>query len=103
MDIADTAVPFRWMRRTLALALILLIGAVAAGSLDAYAIADPLLALAGLNAVTGIVLLKVLRHRMQSYVRTLQVQQQAELDSAFRRSGHSTPAPDSALKTDPPH
>jgi hypothetical protein len=84
MDISDTAGPLRWMRRTLALALILLIGAFAAGSLDAYLIADPLLALGSINAATGLVLLAVLRHRLRSYVRTLQVQQQAELDSSFR-------------------
>jgi hypothetical protein len=88
MDATNTAVPFRWMRRTLALALILLIGAFAAGSFNVYLIADPLLALAGLNAAAGLVLLAVLRHRVRSYVRTLQVQQQAELDSTFHTDNH---------------
>jgi uncharacterized membrane protein len=83
MDTTGTAGPLRWMRRTLALALILLIGAFAAGSFNAYPIADPLLALAGINAAAGLVLMKVIRHRLRSYVRTLQVQQQAELDSTF--------------------
>jgi hypothetical protein len=83
MDTPDFAVPFRWMRRTLALALILLIGAFAAGSFNAYAIADTLLALGGLNAAAGLVLLAVLNHRARSYVRTLQVRQQAGLDSTF--------------------
>jgi hypothetical protein len=83
MDPTGTAGSLCWMRRTLALALILLIGAFAAGSFNVYLIADPLLALAGINAATGLVLMAVIRHRLRSYVRTLQVRQQAELDSTF--------------------
>ena len=84
MDTPDLTGPFRWVRITLSLALILLIGGVAAGSLNAYPIGDALLGLAGINAAAGFVLLIVTKNRVQSRVRTLQAQQQADLDSTFR-------------------
>ena len=84
MDTPKTAGPLRWVRITLSLALVLVIGAFAAGSLNANNVGDVLFAFAGVNAAAGLVLLRVLRSRMHSYVRTLQVQQQADLDGTFR-------------------
>jgi hypothetical protein len=84
MDTPETAGPLRWVRRTLPLALMLAIGGFAASSLNAYSVGYVLFGLAGTNLVASVVLGIVLKSRLQSYVRTLQVQQQAELDSTFR-------------------
>jgi hypothetical protein len=84
MDTPDIAGPLHWIRISLPLALILVIGGFAASALNAYSVGYVLFGFAGLNAGAGFVLLLVVRNRMRSHVREIQVRQRADLDGVFR-------------------
>jgi hypothetical protein len=84
MGTSNIAEPLRWVRIMLALACIALIVGFTAFALNANPVGYALFGVAGVNFAIDYVLLMVIKNRVQSHVRTLQVQQQADLDRAFR-------------------
>ncbi len=80
----DVASLLRWIRISLPLALLLLVGGVAAGAANERSAGDILLGVAGASGCAGFVLLRVLRRRIRPYTRQAQARQQIDLDHAFR-------------------
>jgi hypothetical protein len=84
MEIPGVAGLLRWIRISLPLALLLLIGGLAGSAAGPRSAGYVLLAAAGVSCSTGFVLLLVLRMRIRSYTRELQARQQPELEGTFR-------------------
>jgi hypothetical protein len=74
----------RWIRISLSLALLLLIGGLAGVATGPPAIGYVLLGAAGIGCCAGCGSLLVLRQRLRSDIRGLQARQRPELENTFR-------------------
>jgi hypothetical protein len=74
----------RWIRLSLPLALLLLIGGLAGSATGQRSAGYLLIGLAGVSGGAGVVLLLALRKRIRSYTRELQARQRSELEGVFR-------------------
>jgi hypothetical protein len=84
MEIPGGAGLLRWIRRSLSLALLLLVGGLAGVGAGQPAIGYVLLGTAGIACCVGCCSLLVLRQRLRFNIRELQARQRPELEDAFR-------------------